>query len=123
MTVKHNSPQERGKSARARGHAFELEIIKVLKIYEWEASSARQSSRAMDALGVDIITNAPFNIQCKYVEALKPGAHGILKAMPEIKGRVNILAHKRANQGTVISMYITDFCDLLLYQPHEDTSI
>lgn len=105
-----------GRSNRARGHSFERALVNLLKSYGYQASSARAASPEMDTLGVDIITNAPFNIQCKYVEALSPGPHDIIKGMPFIKGQVNILAHKRANRGTVISMSITDFCDLLLVQ-------
>ena len=111
---KHKTAQARGKSARARGNAFEVQIVNLLKQYGYEASSARYSSRALDDAGVDIDTNAPYYIQCKYVEALRPGAQEIIKGMPQVPGQVNILAHKRANKGTLITMSITDFCDLLL---------
>jgi len=118
MTVKHTDPAKRGKSARARGHAYECHTVNLLKIYDYEATSARQSSPLMDALGVDIITTAPFNIQCKYVERLVPGAHDILKAMPQVRGKVNVIFHKRAGKGSVVIMSDTDFADLLLYQAH-----
>ena len=50
------------------------------------------------------------------MEALRGGSHALLNAMPAREGNVNILAHKRANKGIIISMDVTDFCDLLLYQ-------
>ena len=110
---------KQGRSNRSRGHAFEVYMTNVLKQYGHEATTARYSCRELDDLGVDIVTDAPFNIQCKYVDKLSPGVHDILKAMPNIRGKTNILAHKRANKGTIISMRLEDFADLLLYQPHE----
>ena len=115
---KHDNKSSRGKSSRARGHAFEVQIVKLLKQYGYQATTARYSSRALDDAGIDIDTSAPFQIQCKYVEALSPGAHDLIRGMPKVSGQVNILAHKRANKGTLVSMDITDFCDLLLrHQP------
>ena len=108
---------QRGKSNRARGHSFEVQIVNLLKQYGYEASSARLSSRALDNMGIDIDTNAPYNIQCKYVERLSPSPHEIIKAMPRVGNSRNLLAWKRAHQGTLICMDITDFCDLLLASP------
>ena len=114
--MKHKNRSTRGKSARSRGHAFEVYIVNLLKEHGYQATSARQASRRLDEQGIDIETDAPFNIQCKYVEALSPGAHDLIKGMPQHKDRVNILAHKRAQKGTIISMSLQDFADLLLYK-------
>ena len=61
---KHPDRSSRGKSARARGHSFELELVNLLKTYGYLATSARSTSMSEDNQGIDIITDAPFNIQC-----------------------------------------------------------
>ena len=66
----------------------------------------------IDDLGVDIIDNTDFYIQCKAVEKLKPSLHDILKRMPTKK--VPVVYHKRNNMGTIVSLKQEDFERLLL---------
>jgi hypothetical protein len=104
--------------SKKKGNAFELQIVNLLKEYDYDAASTRATDRSLDNKGVDVLTSAPFNIQCKAVERLSPGYHEILKNMPTDKTR--IIAHKVNNKGTVIVMDITDFADLLLYRPKDE---
>ena len=59
-----------GLSARRRGHTFERDIVKLLKELGYSATTSRYSSRELDDAKVDIDTDAPFNIQAKYVERM-----------------------------------------------------
>lgn len=98
--------------SKTKGNKYELKVIELLKIYGYEAKSSRSCNRELDDLGVDIVTNAPFNIQCKAVERLSPGYHEILKSMPEDK--TPVIFHKRNNKGSVVVMTAKAFGDLLL---------
>jgi hypothetical protein len=66
----------------------------------------------MDDLGVDIIDNTDFYIQCKAVEKLKPSLHDILARMPIDK--VPVVYHKRNNKGSTVTLKQEDFERLLL---------
>ena len=69
---------------RNKGHNYELKIISELKEMGYEAESSRLSNRKLDSQKVDIVTNFPFNIQCKKVERLKD-PEGIILSMPKDK--------------------------------------
>tara|TARA_E500000081_G_C6078966_1_gene326796 strand:- start:549 stop:866 length:318 start_codon:yes stop_codon:yes gene_type:complete len=99
-------------NARAKGHAYELQIVNRLKELGYDAVTSRSESKRMDDLGVDIIDNTDFYIQCKAVEKLKPSLHDILKRMPTDK--VPVVYHKRNNMGTIVSLKLKDFEKLLL---------
>tara|TARA_X000001036_G_scaffold105067_1_gene98222 strand:+ start:737 stop:1054 length:318 start_codon:yes stop_codon:yes gene_type:complete len=99
-------------NARAKGHAYELQIVNRLKDLGYDAVTSRSESKRMDDLGVDIIDNTDFYIQCKAVEKLKPSLHDILKRMPTDK--VPVVYHKRNNMGTIVSLKLKDFEKLLL---------
>ena len=99
-------------NARAKGHAYELQIVNRLKELGYDAVTSRSESKRMDDLGVDIIDNTNFYIQCKAVEKLKPSLHDILKRMPTDK--VPVVYHKRNNMGTIVSLKQEDFEKLLL---------
>jgi hypothetical protein len=98
--------------SRAKGHAYERQIINRLKELGYEAVSSRAESKNMDDKGVDIIDNTDFYIQCKAVEKLKPSLHDILKKMPTEK--VPIVYHKRNNKGSTVTLKQEDFERLLL---------
>jgi len=99
-------------NSRAKGHAYELQIVNRLKDLGYDAVTSRSESKRMDDLGVDIIDNTNFYIQCKAVEKLKPSLHDILKRMPTDK--VPVVYHKRNNMGTIVSLKQEDFEKLLL---------
>lgn len=97
-------------NARDKGHAYERLICEMIRNFGWEAVTSRSESRRLDDLGVDIVTNLPFNFQLKAVERLSPGYHEILKGMPKDKTRAII--HKRNNKGSVVVMDLQDFIEL-----------
>lgn len=99
-------------NSKQKGNRFERAVAELLRIYGWEARTARETDKLLDDAGVDISTNAPFNIQCKHQERLQPGLHKLLDNMPADKPPV--VFHKRNNQGTIVAMRLPDFCALLL---------
>jgi len=101
-------------NSRAKGHAYELQIVNRLKELGYDAVTSRSESKRMDDLGVDIIDNTDFYIQCKAVEKLKPSLHDILKRMPTKK--VPVVYHKRNGKGTICVLRQKDFERLLLIQ-------
>ena len=105
-----------GKSARIKGHHFELAICEFLRIYGYEAQTARLVSRELDNKGVDISTDAPFNFQLKAVERTID-FHKLLKAMPTDK--TPVILHKKNYLDTVVAMKLSDFADLLLFKPND----
>lgn len=107
--------------AKKKGNAFELQIVNLLKEYGYDAKTTRFASRELDNLGVDVLTSAPFNIQCKAVERLSPGYHEILKDMP--RDKTPVVFHKRNNKGITVTMDVKDFCDLMLFKKHKDIEL
>ena len=90
------------------------------------AVTSRAGSLELDNQGVDILTDAPFNIQAKFVERLSPGAHEILKEMKRrnVNPRnANILAHKRSGKGVIISMDLEAFVSLCLERREPRSSL
>ena len=100
-----------GLSARRRGHQFERDIVILLRDLGYNADTSRLSSKKLDDLKVDIDTDFPFNLQLKFVERLSVGVHEPLKSMPKDKPRA--VLHKRANKGTVVSLELEDFLNLI----------
>lgn len=99
-------------NARKKGHAYELDIIQWCKEIGWEeAVSSRSESKRTDDKGVDICYTNPFNIQCKAVENLG-SVHKVLAAMPKDEN-YNVVMHKRNRQGTIVSMTLADFTELV----------
>jgi len=96
-----------GLSARRRGHAFERDIVNILKELGYNATTSRYSSRELDDAKVDIDTDFPFHIQAKYVERMSVPVHDLLKSMPDDKPCA--VLHKRSNKGVVVSLTLEDF--------------
>ena len=86
---------------RSAGHSFEREIVKLYKEIGFkEAVTCRYASRMMDDLKVDICQVDPLYNQCKDTQK-NVDHHKILSDMPEEKGKINILLHrKRVKQGS-----------------------
>lgn len=97
-----------GKAERVKGHQFERDTAQLWRGWGYDAHTTRLMSRDLDNQGVDIFTDAPFNVQCKHVERLSPGYHEILKSMPN-NGNHNLIFHKRANKGIIIGMNLSTF--------------
>jgi len=103
-----------GKAERTKGKDFERQIVEFVRVYGYEAHRTSQQDKALDELGVDIMSNTPFHIQCKAVERLNMSHHQILKDMPTDK--IPVVMHKRNNKGIIVAMKIEDFANLLLYK-------
>ena len=103
-----------GKSARAKGHAFERDIVTILRGLGYEAMTARYESKRLDDLGSDIVTDFPFHIQAKAVERLSMPSHEMLKTMKaKLTDKPSCIFHKRNNKGTVVSMDLETFISFL----------
>jgi hypothetical protein len=98
--------------SKNKGNKYELLIISFLRLWGWDAQSSRSCNRDLDNQGVDIVTEAPFNIQCKAVEKMKTSYHDILASMPTDK--TPVIFHKRNNKGSVVVMTAEDFARLCL---------
>jgi hypothetical protein len=102
----------RGRSARQKGHSFELQIRDFFKELGYEKCvSSRSESKNKDDQGVDLCYTGPFNVQCKAVENLG-SMHRVLSEMPQ-DSNYNIVFHKRNRQGTVVAMTIEDFKEII----------
>jgi hypothetical protein len=97
--------------SKNKGNKFELQIVQFLERLGFEAVTSRSESKRLDDKGVDIVTNAPFNVQCKAVERLSVPIHQLLKDMPTDK--TPVVFHKRNNKGVVVSMKLEDFEKLI----------
>lgn len=103
-------------NARNKGHTFERKFVEYLKIYGYEAVTSRSESKRMDDKGVDIIDNTPFYFQCKAVER-SINNHDIINRMPTEK--MPVVVHKKNNKGTLVTMKLEHFANLLLFR-HDD---
>lgn len=65
----------------------------------------------MDDMCVDFVETAPFHIQAKAWKSA-PNLHKELKKMPD-DIMLNVVMHKRPNQGTVVAMTLEDFIEIL----------
>ena len=116
---------KQGKANRNKGHQLERDVVNILKSYGYTSSTARYSSKEMDDLLCDVITNAPLSIQCKATERLSVPVHDLLKQMKQ-NGLVNAaVVHKRNNKGLVVSMTFDDLIRLvddltIKFQAHDE---
>lgn len=100
-------------NARAKGHAFERKLMNLFRELGWEGcKTSRNESKSMDDKGVDLCGTEPFYIQAKAVEKLG-SYHTVLDKMPKEAGKINLLWHKKNNQGSIVSMGEDDFLELL----------
>lgn len=100
------------KSPRAKGHNYELQVVKLFKELGWDCVTSRSESKRTDDAGVDLCYTAPFQVQAKCWESA-PSYHKVLASMPQKKGTYNLLFHKRNRQGSVVVMSQEDFVELL----------
>lgn len=101
------------KSPRAKGHKYELDVIKLFKDLGWkECVSSRSESKRLDDAGIDICYSKPFNIQAKAVEKLG-NLHDVLIKMPKKTGEFNLVFHKRNYKGSIVAMSQEDFITIL----------
>lgn len=100
-------------NSKNKGSNYERDIVSLFKELGWvDACSSRSESKTTDDSGVDACYTHPFQLQMKAVEKLG-SVHEILKKMPKGEGLYNLVMHKRNNKGTIVSMGLLDFIDLL----------
>jgi hypothetical protein len=100
-----------GNHSRLKGHNYETAFCRSLRSRGFKAVTSRSQNKWLDAQGVDIVTDAPFNFQLKRAERVSPPAD-ILEAMPTDKTRV--LVHKRDQKPATVTMFLEDFILLWL---------
>lgn len=99
-------------NSRRAGHDYEREARLWWFDHGYrECTTSRYSSREKDDQKVDLCHTEPFNVQCKRT-AQAPNMHKLLKEMPK-DSNYNVVFHKRPNQGTTVTMSLTDFGELL----------
>jgi len=103
-----------GKSARQKGHSYELAVKKLHEdIGFTNVYTSRNESKRLDDAGVDL-AGLPYHVQCKAVERLSPTIHEILSSMPQ-EGKINAVFHKRNRKGTIVSISEKDWMDVLAF--------
>lgn len=96
---------------RTAGHDFERTIRQWFIKLGWErAQTSRYASREKDDQCVDLCYVDPFNVQCKYTQAIN--YHAELAKMPK-DNNYNVVFHKRKNQGVIVAMTMEDFEDII----------
>ena len=107
-----------GKSARQKGHTYELAIKSVHEEIGFnDVYTSRNESKRLDDAGVDL-AGLPYYVQCKAVERLAPSLHEILSGMPANK--IRTVFHKRNRKGTVVSMPMEDWLTVLKFLKEKD---
>ena len=103
-----------GKSARSKGNNYEVMVCKILTDKGFSAVSSRSESKRLDDLGADVVSDFPFYIQCKAVERMSMPVHDLLKQMKNnLPDKPSCIFHKRNNKGTVVSLELDDFLNLI----------
>lgn len=97
---------------KKKGSKYELDIVQFFRELGYVCSTSRYSSRELDDAKVDIFGIAPWNVQGKAVEKLPKSYHAILAEMPK-DSNYNLLFHKKNRQGTVVSMELDTFKEIL----------
>ena len=107
------SKEKKYNPAKIKGNQFEIAIIDRLKEIGFEAQSSRSESRNEDNKGSDIITDCPYDIQCKAVERSSMNLHDIILLMRMNGLERPVIAHKRNSKGVVVSMAWETFQEIL----------
>lgn len=99
-------------NGRNKGKRFELKVA-ARWVAEFGGTVERSGyvNKKLDDQGVDLVGTEPFNIQCKAVEH-SLNTHQVLMRMPQ-DTNMNVIMHKRNHLGTVVSMDLEDFLELV----------
>jgi hypothetical protein len=99
-------------NARAKGHAFERQIVAFFRTKGWtKCNTSRFESKMKDDQGIDLTNTDPLSIQCKAIEKLG-SVHDILNRMPKDEN-YNLVFHKKNRKGTIVCMTLEDFEEIL----------
>lgn len=106
-------------NARKKGHEYERQVMHEFRELGFtECLTSRNESKRMDDLGVDLMHTGPWQVQLKAVERLG-NLHKVLKAMPAVTGKLNLVFHKRSRQGDTVTMRKEDFYALVKLLPKD----
>lgn len=102
-----------GKNNRAKGHAYELKIVRELKAMGVDCGTSRQHSRERDDAKVDIfmLGKTPLNIQCKNNQTFKSPIP-ILASMPNDNNHNVVFQHIK-NTDDYVTMKKEDFYEIV----------
>lgn len=101
---------------RNAGNSYERDLMNEFRELFPNILTSRNASRVMDALKVDFVNTAPFNIQAKYTQNY-PNFYELLNEMPQ-DTNYNIVVHKK-NKGKgsakneIVVMTKQDFIEIL----------
>lgn len=99
-------------NARTKGKRYEQQIANLWRqLFGGHPERTAYASKKLDDMGVDLTDTDPFLIQCKAVEQ-SLNVHDILERMPS-DDRYPVVMHKRNNRGTVVSMSLSDFLEIV----------
>lgn len=92
-----------GKTARRKGHNFEREVAKMLRVY---FPNAKRQLEYQEGVGFDIADVGDLSVQCKVGKSFK-----IEKALKEAErsGKIPMAITKRDREDIVVSLYWKDF--------------
>lgn len=92
-----------GKTARRKGHNFEREVAKMLRVY---FPNAKRQLEYQEGVGFDIAETGDLSVQCKVGKSFK-----IEKALKEAvrKDKIPMAITKRDREDIVVSLYWKDF--------------
>ena len=97
---------------RTAGHTFERITAQFFKSLGFPfTKTSRYASRLLDDQKIDLANTHPFQVQCKYTQSIN--AHKVLSEMPDTEDKINLLFHKKKNQGTLVTMAQEDFQTLI----------
>jgi hypothetical protein len=98
-------------NSRTKGHSYERKIVNELRtvLKKTDIWTSRNMSLRMDSLGVDIVGDVPWHVQCKAVESHQPVHNMIRDAEETLSDKPLIVFHKRKRTpkckgGEVVSM-------------------
>ena len=98
---------------RRAGHSYERQLAQEFREIGFvDCVTSRAESKTRDDQGVDLMNTGPLNVQAKRYKAA-PSYHAVLDAMPEEKGQINCIFHKRPHKGEVVVMGKADFMELV----------
>lgn len=92
-----------GKTSRTKGHNFEREVAKLLRIYY---PNAKRQLEYQEGVGFDIAETGDLSVQCKVGKSFK-----IEKALKEAErsGKIPVAITKKDRENIVVSLYWKDF--------------
>lgn len=98
-------------NSRAKGAAGERELSHFLKGHGWEAHRGQQYSGGKDS--PDVVTNLPWHIECKRVEAGNPYVW-LEQAQRDCGDKTPVVFHKRNRKDWIVVLSADDFMNLYL---------